>query len=863
MQLLEAHSAHISSFKKIRLPPLFIYTLSLYLGCFVGSSELFGSLIGKPEAHLAADSNLRPHILDKLFASLTTLNFVEVSEEFTQIIDFVLAFFDLRILCIAFILSICALCFVLMKYKIKVIGFRCNKKKLLLGFSLLLTGLIGFGYASVDVITWRNNCIQLQDLLKGEEKSREYNFTGQLVEDARSYDNEKRLIVDIESISEKQLESLLKHKRLVLNIQDSTHDYLQGSRLSGSFKLTSIKDVWDTSKNNQNKYQNIIAQARAIDLVQEKPSGFFSFLQEIRYRALDLFKGSEADTQHEALLLARALLFGERSELFNANIAQDMRTLGLSHVIAVSGAHLILVVSMTSIIVKRLIKHKNAQVAVLIIVIMAYLVLTAFPLSALRAAGLSILALSSYFGKRRAFPLQALSITVLCFMIANPSSSLSLSLQLSVLACLGILVFSKPIIHFLESRHIKLPSLVQESLALSLGSLATTLPLTMLLFNTLPLLVIPANIVASLFMAVICPLGLLVSLSGIIFPFSWDLISSPLILLLKIFCACIHEVAYLPFASYMPNVQAIHYVLLAFVIMIACAQGVKEMLVKNCIAAASALILVVAVSGLLIDSSSPDELIMLNIGQGDAILFRSRTKTLLIDTGAHEKLLLQELQHHHVSKIDTLALTHPDADHVGALSLFKQDVALKEVVLSKPSEETNSKKVQELKLKIKDLSTVNLSYGSTGDIITCGNFSFKVLGPDRFEHEGANEDSLCLMASISADSSNTSKNDWRILLTGDAESEVFDTMLQNKNIAPIDIYKLAHHGAKHSMSDLLAHQLRPKLGLISCGKNNRYGHPKEKTLELLYKYKIAYYRTDLEGSIRILFKGNKAYVLKM
>ena len=92
-------------------------------------------------------------------------------------------------------------------------------------------------------------------------------------------------------------------------------------------------------------------------------------------------------------------------------------------------------------------------------------------------------------------------------------------------------------------------------------------------------------------------------------------------------------------------------------------------------------------------------------------------------------------------------------------------------------------------------------------------------------------------------------NDYKFLLMGDAGIEREKDILEKYNLNDIDFFKVGHHGSKTSSSEGFINEMNPKYSIISVGKNNRYGHPKDSVLNILSNTKV--YRTDLDGSIEI------------
>jgi len=92
----------------------------------------------------------------------------------------------------------------------------------------------------------------------------------------------------------------------------------------------------------------------------------------------------------------------------------------------------------------------------------------------------------------------------------------------------------------------------------------------------------------------------------------------------------------------------------------------------------------------------------------------------------------------------------------------------------------------------------------------------------------------------------------KILLMGDADSQVQDDISQVNSLTAVDILKLPHHGSKTGMAEKFLEHIRPKEAVISVGKNS-YGHPAQETLDLLKKFNVMVRRTDIEGDINYKF----------
>ena len=101
----------------------------------------------------------------------------------------------------------------------------------------------------------------------------------------------------------------------------------------------------------------------------------------------------------------------------------------------------------------------------------------------------------------------------------------------------------------------------------------------------------------------------------------------------------------------------------------------------------------------------------------------------------------------------------------------------------------------------------------------------------------------------------TKLNNYKFLFMGDAGVEVEQDLIKKYNLQDIDVLKVGHHGSKTSSSNNFIDEINPKYGVISVGKNNRYGHPNKEVINNINNSKI--YRTDEDGSIMFKIKNNK------
>lgn len=226
----------------------------------------------------------------------------------------------------------------------------------------------------------------------------------------------------------------------------------------------------------------------------------------------------------------------------------------------------------------------------------------------------------------------------------------------------------------------------------------------------------------------------------------------------------------------------------------------------------------ISVLALPIKNLISDEVNFIYVGQGDCTLIRHKNQVALIDTGGltytdvANNSLVPFLRKKKIYRIDLLMITHYDYDHYGALEELHKKYPIKSIVDYHSS----------FPVKMGDVTFTNYNY----------------FGFDSIEE---NDKSLVISFSLCHHV---------FLVMGDAPSNIEKEIIKNYSSIPCDILKVGHHGSNTSTSEAWIKYINPKEAIVSCGKNNRFGHPNKEVINVLNKYKIKIRRTDLEGTIK-------------
>ena len=239
--------------------------------------------------------------------------------------------------------------------------------------------------------------------------------------------------------------------------------------------------------------------------------------------------------------------------------------------------------------------------------------------------------------------------------------------------------------------------------------------------------------------------------------------------------------------------------------------------------------------------------LVLDVGQADSILIHHNNKNILIDTGGSingsklysaNNFLISLFKSLGISKIDAIILSHGDYDHMGEAINLVNNFKVEKVIF-------NCGEFNDLEKElIKVLEKKKIKYYSCIKELNIDKNKLYFLQTKEYDNENDNSNVIY-----------TELDGYKFMFMGDAGIEKEKDILNKYNISGIDVLKIGHHGSGTSSSKEFIKEIKPKYGVISVGKNNRYGHPNKEVLDTLNDSKI--YRTDQDGSIMLKIKKNK------
>lgn len=249
------------------------------------------------------------------------------------------------------------------------------------------------------------------------------------------------------------------------------------------------------------------------------------------------------------------------------------------------------------------------------------------------------------------------------------------------------------------------------------------------------------------------------------------------------------------------------------------------------------------------------EIFFIDVGQGDCILIKTpKNFWYMIDVGPGlgYRSIERTLNELNVKTIEALVLTHPHEDHIGGVLNLLNNFKIKSVI--DPGVSYTSSLYNKILAKIKQKNIIYMVGEAGMKLQWIGLKNVIILNPFRHsDFKNINNASIVIRIKYKKIS---------FMLMGDAEKESESEILSNfKNMKSV-VLKVGHHGSTSSTSENFLAELKPKYAVIFCGKGNKFGHPHQKTINLLTENNITIYRTDTEGTLIFRTDGKNLNVLK-
>jgi competence protein ComEC len=549
---------------------------------------------------------------------------------------------------------------------------------------------------------------------------------------------------------------------------------------------------------------------------------------------------SVENVPEDARGLVPGLVIGDES-LMSDQVRDAMRTAGLSHLTAVSGSN-IAIVLLVIVSVARWLGLRSYALPIAGALGMSGFVMLARPdPSVLRAAAMGIVAVIGLTVAGRRGGLSALLAAVSILLLIDPWLARSVGFALSVLATTGILVFVPAWQRALSW----LPRPLRVAIAVPLAAQVACTPMLLIVSGQLSLASVPANMLAA---PAVPPATVLGVAAAFVSPFvpalasvlgwlaalpAWWIVS-----LARWFTS--QPSAVVPWPRGVSGIVA--SIALTLIAVLALPVILKQPV--GTLTAATLLMF-----GLLKSVPVPGWpptgwlVVACDVGQGDALVLRSAEHSaVVVDAGPDPGLVRRCLDSLHVSDVPLLLLTHFDTDHVAGVSGVLTGRNVAHALVSPLADPAWSAKEVEHILTGAGIPTTIAHAGdrwSVSDTLT-----FEVIWPRKLIESPESESNNASVV-ISADVDGI-----RVLLTGDLEPTAQRALLRAEPDLTADVLKVPHHGSSKQETKFIT-GVDARLALISVG-DNTYGHPSPRTLDALRSAGIRPFRTDLNGSIAVV-----------
>lgn len=602
-------------------------------------------------------------------------------------------------------------------------------------------------------------------------------------------------------------------------------------------------------------------------------------LKGLIHQKLDAMTG-----EHAGIL--QAMLLGEKSQI-DSEIKQLYQKNGISHITVISGLHF----SMIGMCIYQLLRRFGCSFAVggsiSFIILFFYGIMTGFGVSAVRAYIMFAISIGAeILGKEYDLP-SSLGAAVLFLLYCNPYVLFQTGFLLSVSAILGIIVVL-PILEFLfpvdESSKTfgkatnwvrRLVVTVIRGISAGVAIQITSFPVLLYSFYEFSPYSIFLNCLVIPLLSVVMLCAIAAVIVSFLIPSLAQFIIIPSVLILKLYESLCLLIGRLPGAYIVCGKPAkagivTYYCMIGLIVMAVLFYQLKteekDTADRKCeknsrhicdkwmkLYKFAGILLFGAVTYLcfLFRSKAGIKVAMIDVGQGQSIYIRSGKSDILYDGGSTDVSeigkyrIVPFLKASGVDELELVIVSHLDADHYNGIEQILEDGLIKIECLMLPFLEEPDESYLEL-IKLAKQKGVSIQMTEAGDNFKVEETQFRIFHPTaEYKAESKNDASLVMHMQY---------KDFTMLFTGDVEHAGEERMLQEEVLMDVDVLQVAHHGSNSSSMESFLQKVSPETALISCGRNNRYGHPSKQTIKRLKSLDCTCHVTAEEGCILFEYK---------
>ncbi len=540
--------------------------------------------------------------------------------------------------------------------------------------------------------------------------------------------------------------------------------------------------------------------------------------------------------------LVPALVVGDTAGM-PADLVTQFKVTGLTHLTAVSGANLTLMLAALLWVAGRIRVLGWWRRGLAVVGVAGFVLLCRGEPSVLRAAAMGLIGLVAlgWSGPRQG--LRYLSWGMVALLVIDPWLGRSIGFALSVLASGGIIIWARRWSQVLARW---LPSWLAEAVTVPVAAQLATQPVVTAISGQVSVVSLAANLVAAPLVGPGTVLGFAAAWCSVPFPPLAKALGWAAGGFAQGLCWIANVGSALPGASTAWPASFVGIALLT-VACLGIAAGMSAFLARPWLVGLAVLALVTACLQPLSPPGWPPaqwSVVSCDVGQGDATVIRAGPgAAIVVDAGPDARAVDKCLAQLGITEVPWLVFTHPHADHIGGVSGVANGRTVQRLLL--PATNTSASGWAQVRSAT---SGVPITMGGIGTVVSAGSVQLKVLALHQLttatvsEGESAeeNDSSLTLSVQIAG---------MRVLLAGDLQESGQAEVAATADLKA-DVLLVPHHGSASQSAEFLT-AASPSVALISVGADNDYGHPAARTVTALQNAKAQVFRTDQHGAIAV------------
>lgn len=598
----------------------------------------------------------------------------------------------------------------------------------------------------------------------------------------------------------------------------------------------------------------------AITVLNEKRNPVLQGLTELQRQAQQVFYQSIPE---ENAGVMSAMLLGDSGEL-DSGIRKLYQRNGIAHILAISALHISIIGSTLYQLLRKLgCSYLAAGIPVMIVLVL-YGWLTGFSGSTIRAVIMFILTLGGDILERTYDMLTAIGIACLWILVENPYRLWDAGFLLSFSAVLTLGIVVPVLQEYMESfRNKRVRWYLANSVLSGVTLQIMTGPIVVYFYYDFPIYGVVLNLIVIPLMTPVVVCGFLGLMVYPLFPWMGTVIILPCDWILNLFRCLCEATEELPGAILHVGSISIWEIGIYYSVLLTVFLLFKYRKKVPCF-----LIGLLYICFVLLQNDNSFIITMLDIGQGDCILLETPNhQHILMDGGSSsrssigEYIITPAVKYYGSGCLDYVFVSHMDQDHVNGVQELialseNGGIGIRYLILPELAE--TEEDFQELMTQAEQAG-IQIETVKSGDVLLIDQVSFACLYPDGISDEsGQNHQSIRNSKNDNSMVVSVSYGDFDMLFTGDLEAGGERRLLEEHSLLSgnsYDVLKVGHHGSSGSSSMEFLNRIQPDFSLISCGRNNSYGHPHVETIERLETIESQIYCTVDKGAIEIRTDG--------